>query len=175
MIPDDAIEFDTPRLLVRRLHAGDVDAMHAVYGDAGAMRWVGDGEPLSRAACEDWVAVSGRNYRLRGYGMFAVTDRATGEVVGFCGLVHPGGQDEAEVKYAFRRGCWGRGYASEVVSALLLHGARRHGLRSVIATVAPDNAASQRVLAKAGMARGALRDNADGTRTQLFEWVPPPG
>jgi hypothetical protein len=75
----------------------------------------------------------------------------------------------------FRRGCWGRGYASEVVSSLLPHGARQHGLLRVIATVAPDNAASQRVLAKAGMARGALRDNADGTRTQLFAWVPPPG
>jgi RimJ/RimL family protein N-acetyltransferase len=174
MIPEDAIEFDTPRLVVRRLGIRDVDAMHAVYGDADAMRWVGDGEPLSHAVCGEWVAVTERNYRLRGYGMFAVVERATGEVVGFCGLVHPGGQPEAEVKYAFCRGCWGRGYASEVVSALLAHGAHRHGLRRVIATVAPDNAASQRVLAKAGMARGALRDNADGSRTQLFAWVPPP-
>ena len=30
--------------------------------------------------------------------------------------------------------------------------------------------ASQRVLAKAGMERGALRENDDGSKTQLFHW-----
>jgi hypothetical protein len=36
--------YETPRLRVRTLTADDVDAQHAVYGDADAMRWVGEGE-----------------------------------------------------------------------------------------------------------------------------------
>ena len=42
----------------------------------------------------------------------------------------------------------------------------------VIATTAPENEPSQRVLLKAGMQRAALRANDDGTFTQLFVWHP---
>jgi hypothetical protein len=42
--------------------------MFAVYGDAGAMRWVGDGRPLDRDRCVRWIDVTHRNYELHGYG-----------------------------------------------------------------------------------------------------------
>ena len=71
------------------------------------------------------------------------------------------------------RAVWGRGLATEAARALLGYGAAAHGLQRIIATVAPDNQASQRVLAKAGMQRGALRHDEDGTDTQLFHWRPP--
>jgi RimJ/RimL family protein N-acetyltransferase len=90
--------------------------------------------------------------------------------VGFCGLVHPGGQPEPEIKYAFLRPHWGKGLATEAVSALIAYGAGCHGLRHIIATVAPGNAASQRVLQKAGMRPGATRDNGDGSITLVYEW-----
>jgi ribosomal protein S18 acetylase RimI-like enzyme len=47
-----------------------------------------------------------------------------------------------------------------------------HGLREIVATVAPENAASQRVLLKAGMQEGGRRRNADGTHTLCFSWRP---
>jgi RimJ/RimL family protein N-acetyltransferase len=130
---------ETERLGVRRLGPGDADALHDVYGDAEAMRWVGDGRPLDRAGCERWVEVTERNYRTRGYGMYALVDRATGEVVGFAGLVHPDGQPEAELKYALRRAHWGRGLATEAAAALLRHAAESLGIARVIATVAPEH------------------------------------
>lgn len=165
--------FETARLRCRRWIDSDLAALLAVYGDADAMRWVGDGQPLSRAGCEAWLDVTTSNYRTRGYGMFALEDRTSGEVVGFCGLVHPGGQVDVEIKYALSRPTWGRGLATEAVRALLAHGASAHGLTHVIATVAPGNLASQRVLEKAGMARGPLRRNGDGSQTQLFAWTAP--
>jgi RimJ/RimL family protein N-acetyltransferase len=168
--PARAVVFETERLLARRLDGGDVEALLAVYGDADAMRWVGDGEPITREGCERWVEVTEANYARRGYGMFALQDKATGRVVGFCGIVHPGGQPEAEVKYAFLRSHWGRGLATEAVRALLRHGAEVHRLTHIIATTAPENAASHRVLLKAGLRRGALRRNDDGSHTQLFAW-----
>lgn len=45
---DEAV-FATPRLRGRRLVPADVDALLDVYGDAAAMRWVGDGQPLDSA------------------------------------------------------------------------------------------------------------------------------
>ena len=167
------VAFETPRLVARRLEPADREPMLAVYGDAEAMRWVGDGTPLTPEECERWLAVTAENYLRRGYGMFALVERASGEVVGFCGLVHFNGRVEPEIKYALRRSAWGRGLATEAARALLDYGASAHGLQSVIATVDPDNHASQRVLAKAGMQRGALRNDEDGSQTQLFHWHPP--
>lgn len=167
--------FETARLVARRLEPQDVDALFAVYGDAGGMRWVGDGRPITRAQCVAWLAVTENNYRVRGYGMFALAGRDDGRVVGFCGLVHPGGQIEAEIKYALERRYWGRGLATEAVAAMLAYAAKEVGLARVIATTAPENAASHRVLLKAGMVREALRRNDDGSWSQDFGWTPPPG
>jgi len=164
--------FETPRLRARGLVPGDVEALLQVYGDADAMRWVGDGQPLDRADCERWVGVTQRNYANRGYGMFTLIDRHGGAVLGFCGLVHPGGQQEAELKYALARTAWGRGLATEAAAAMLQTGDRRFGLRHIIATVAPAHVASQRVLLKAGMRFGAFRPGEGCEAAQCFDWWP---
>lgn len=162
--------FETTRLVARHLQLDDLAPMFAVYGDADAMRWVGDGEPITYQGCVKWLEVTEKNYRVRGYGMFALLGRETGEVVGFCGLVHPDGQVDAEIKYALKRSCWGCGLATEAASAMLAYAAREHGLAEIIATTAPQNIASHRVLLKAGMRRAELRDDGDGTFTQVFRW-----
>lgn len=167
-----AIVFESGRLIGRRLVADDLAAMLAVYGDADAMRWVGDGQPITRRQCAEWLEVTERNYRQRGYGMFALVERGTGQVVGFCGLVHPGRQDEAEIKYALDRRYWGRGLATEAAAAVLAFAAGTLGLARVIATTAPENTASHNVLRKAGMVCEGIRANDDGSRTQVFGWRP---
>ena len=63
--------------------------------------------------------------------------------------------------------------ASEVVDGNRLFDAiaaaiREHGIPKVIATAAPDNHASHRVLLKAGMSPAGTRTNADGSQTKLF-------
>lgn len=162
--------FETARLRVREIERADADAMYAVYGDADAMRWVDDGQPIDRAECERWIEITLRNYATRGYGMSVLVERASGEVIGFCGLVHPGGQAEAEIKYALRRAWWGRGFATEAVTGMLRYGASEMGLTHVISTVADEHTVSQRVLAKAGLRLVETRPEGDGSATQVLEW-----
>ena len=166
--------FQTERLQCRLLDSADGEALFAVYSDPEAMRWVGDAQPITPLQCVEWLKVTETNYEKRGYGMFALVDRATSEVVGFAGLVHPGGQAEVEVKYAFLKSHWGLGLASEAVPALLAFGAAEHGLDLVIATVAPENRASLRVLEKAGMTYRERREHPDG-ETLVYEWRKPHG
>ena len=163
-------EFETERLLVRRWRDSDLPALLAVYGDAEAMRWVGEGRAITREECVQWLAVTRSNYDKRGYGMFAIEERSSPGAVGFCGIVHPGGQPEPEVKYALHRSRWGRGLATEAVTGLVAYAASTHKLAFIIATASSQNTASHRVLLKAGMQRGDLRANDDGTHTQLFYW-----
>lgn len=171
MITLDLKLFHTERLQVRPLHDVDLDALCAVYGDADAMRWVGDAQPLSRERCIEWLAVTRRNYSTRGYGMATLLLRDSAEVVGFCGLVHPGGQREAEIKYALRGEFWNQGYATEAARGMLDYGSRAFGLRKVIATAATVNVASHRVLLKAGLTRVEIRQNEDGSATDVFAWM----
>jgi RimJ/RimL family protein N-acetyltransferase len=91
-------------------------------------------------------------------------------VIGFCGIVHPGNQPEAEIKYALLRSHWGQGLATEAVRGMLAYGLRELGLREVIATTSPENAASHRVLLKAGMQESWMRRNEDGSLTRVFAW-----
>lgn len=166
-----AVVFETQRLVCRHIVPGDAQAMFVVYSDVDAMRWVGDGSVLSLAQCRDWIAITQRNYANKGYGMFALECLSSGAVIGFCGIVHPGGQPEAEIKYALQRNRWGEGIATEAVRALLA-AAPALGVQRLIATVAPENLASQAVLRKTGMERGELRINEDGSAIQLFSCSP---
>ncbi|ALO45741.1 GNAT family N-acetyltransferase [Pseudohongiella spirulinae] len=160
--------FETERLCVRRWRESDLPAIFAVYSDAEAMRWVGDGSPITEEGCRQWMQITQNNYVTRGYGMCTVELKGSREIIGFCGIVHPGGQPEAEIKYAFMRSVWGQGFATEAATALLEYAFASLGIHYVIATTAPENAASHRVLLKAGMQRGELQDNEDGTQTQVF-------
>jgi RimJ/RimL family protein N-acetyltransferase len=173
--PDGRVIFETPRLIGRHLVADDADAMFAVYGDAGAMRWVGDGNPLERERCVRWIDVTHRNYERYGYGMTALLDRTTRDPVGFIGLVHPNGHPDAEIKYALRRACWGRGLATEAAIGMMAYAASVLRLDRVIATAAPEHGVSHRVLLKAGLQLNGLRHNADGSQTQMFVWRAAPG
>jgi ribosomal-protein-alanine N-acetyltransferase len=168
-----SIIFQSERLLCRRWIPEDFAPLLAVYSDPVAMQWVGAGEPITRHQCEEWFKVTEANYVSRGYGMFALADRESGCVVGFAGLVHPGGQVEPEIKYAFLRSRWGSGLASEVVPRLLAYGARAHALRRIIATVALENLASQRVLTKSGMLLAERRYNESTSTTLVFHWHAP--
>ncbi len=167
--------FGTARTVVRRLAVADAAAMHAVYGDAEAMRYVDDGAPLPLAECERWIRVTERNVRERGYGMAAVVARDAPEAppIGFCGLVHPNGQVEAELKYALHRSVWGRGYGREVAAGMLVYGLGPLRLPTVIATVDEEHAASRRILEAIGMRVRGVRE-VGGRGVVTYEAGPPP-
>src|SRR5690606_35032210 len=146
--------FTTQRLRARRWRDSDLEPLLVVYGDVDAMRWVGDGSPLPPDGAEKWLEITKANYVKRGYGMFALEDAMSGSVIGFIGIVHPGGQSEAEVKYALAREHWGQGLATEALRGAVAYAASTYGLTHIIATTAPENIASHRVLLKSGFARG---------------------
>lgn len=170
--------FETERLAVRSMQPLDEGNLWAVYGDPEAMRYVHDGQPIPREDCARWVEVTARNVEQRGYGMSAIELRElqggdTNPVIGFCGLVHPGGQPEVELKYALLKEHWGQGLATEAARGLLAWGAERFGIDAVIATTAPRNVGSHRVLAKCGFERGELRVEDDSEQVLVFRWRRP--
>jgi ribosomal-protein-alanine N-acetyltransferase len=84
--------------------------------------------------------------------VWAVVDKASGALVGQCGLNRlPDGSD-VELLYALARAEWGRGLATEAGRAALEHGFQSVGLRRIVAVTRPEHAASRRVMERLGMA-----------------------
>jgi RimJ/RimL family protein N-acetyltransferase/catechol 2,3-dioxygenase-like lactoylglutathione lyase family enzyme len=137
--------FETERLWLRPMEAGDGDDLHAVRGDPDAMRWWYAGTSpsveVTREETAD-MATWGTQW------VFGAHGDAT--VLGYAGF-HGLGRDEGcGFGYLLRRDHWGRGLAVEASRALLDHGFRRVGIRHAELWIDPGNRQSQRVAAKLG-------------------------
>jgi RimJ/RimL family protein N-acetyltransferase len=96
------------------------------------------------------------NYEL------AITIKATGELVGGCGinLTRPV-RKEGVIGYCLNKAHWGKGYGTEAARALLGFGFARLALHRIFALCDPQNIGSNRVLEKAGMTlEGRLREDS---------------
>ncbi len=96
-------------------------------------------------------------------GLLAVELKATGDVLGYCGLIDSGrGEDEPELAYELLRRCWGHGYATEA-SLAVLDWARSSGHQRLWASVWDWNTASRGVLAKLGFTEADREETVHGT------------
>lgn len=152
--------FETSRLICRKWTKRDLEAIQAVYSDADAMRFVGDGKPLTSQQCRQWLNITLNNYQTRGYGMYALDLKEQNLTVGFAGFVHPDNQNLPELKYAFKREYWGLGLATEVARVLVEYGQTNLGIDKIIATVDVDHQVSQRILVTVGFRQVAERFDA---------------
>ena len=143
----------TQRLILRHFRSADAVAMERVLGDAFVMRF-GEG-PQTADRVRFWIRreVTDR-YRTWGFGKWAVVERGSGDVIGYCGLarindrVLPG---EVEIGYRLARAHWGKGYATEAARAVVAHAFGTLELPRVIAVIDPENVPSLRVAEKLGM------------------------
>src|SRR5262245_38783869 len=160
-----SVVLETKRLLLRCFTEADADALFRMESDPDVLRYVG------RRPLPD---VDAYRHKIRsvflplydkpgGYGAWAIIEKASGEWVGGCNL-RPGleansaaelgyGPEDVELGYGLRKPSWGRGYATEVVGALLRKAFTEMGAACVVACVTDENAASVRVLEKAGLRR----------------------
>jgi RimJ/RimL family protein N-acetyltransferase len=143
-------ELETGRLLLRGLRPEDLDAYAAMYADPDVMHFLEDGRPLDRAAAWRSMAVHLGHWSLRGYGQWALVERATGEFVGRAGLWQPDGWPGLEVGWVLGRRHWGRGYATEAGHAAIAHAFDALGAVRVISLIRPENDSSIRVAERLG-------------------------
>jgi RimJ/RimL family protein N-acetyltransferase len=75
----------TRRLVLREMTNADLDDVAALLGDPEVMRYYP--APKSRGEAQAWIDRNQRLYRERGFGLWAIVLRATGEFAGDCGLI----------------------------------------------------------------------------------------
>ena len=144
------VTLQTDRLILRRLRESDFDAYAEMCADPEVMRYLGDGQPLTRPLAWRNLAMMVGHWSLRGYGLWAVEERSSGVLVGRIGFWNPEGWPGFELGWTLRRSFWGRGYATEAARAALEFAFTRLGQARVISLIHPQNAASIRVALRLG-------------------------
>jgi RimJ/RimL family protein N-acetyltransferase len=146
---------ETDRLILRGPREADVEAMVAIWQDPVVMAYF-HGKPLTRQ--DIWARfLKGLGlWALRGFGLFAIEERATGAYIGTAGAFEvkremiPRIEDMPEVGWTLAARFHGKGYATEAVRAALAWTDEKLGHPEMFCIVAPANEASVRVAEKCG-------------------------
>lgn len=142
------ITLETERLILRPFRDADLDAWAAIVADPEVMRFM-DG-PRDRARAWRDMAFCLGHWALRGYGLWAVEEKARGALIGRIGLIDPEGWPGLELGWLVARSHWGRGLATEGARAALAHTFETLDAGHVISLIMPDNGPSIRVAEKLG-------------------------
>ncbi len=157
---------ETERLILRPFKHADWSALHAHYADPACTRFT-FGRALSEA--ESWRAMASMagHWALRGYGPYALEEKASGAVIGAAGLWYPNDWPEPEIKWALSRAFWGRGLASEAVRAVQTMALREAPELPLISFINAQNSASIRLALAVG-ATLELEREFRGSPWQLY-------
>ncbi|MFF5899621.1 GNAT family N-acetyltransferase [Streptomyces argenteolus] len=165
---------ETPRVILRRWRVDDVVPMAAFHADPEVMRWIGDGGVRDEEQTRLGIEAMEREWETRGFGLFAVEIRSTGELAGFTGLSVPQYMPEllpaTEVGWRLGRAHWGQGLATEAAAAAVRFGFEHCGVDRIVGVAQLGNDASGRIMTKLGMR--PVRESVDpscGRRVRVFE------
>ncbi len=144
--------FETERLLLREYVADDAEAFFRLNADPEVLRYLPDQALVdvdqARRTLVDYPMA---DYRKHGFGRCACILKSAGENIGFAGLKYLDELGVVDVAYRLMPAYWGRGLATEAAIASIQFGFNQLGLQRIVGMVMPENAASIRVLEKAGL------------------------
>ena len=148
---------ETERLVLRLFTPDDVQAMYDLNSDPEVTRYA-EAAPVRdlQEAREKLQSGPLADYAKYGYGRFAVEDRDTGEVIGFCGIKYIPEIGLPEIGYRLKRSYWGRGLCTEAARACVDFARDDLKIGKLVALIMPENIASIRVAEKLGMKKGPL-------------------
>ena len=142
---------ETERLALRELDQSDFAALRAILQDEQVM--YAYEHAFTNLEVQAWLDRQRDRYAKDGFGLWAMVEKATGEMMGQCGLTLQdwGERQVPEIGYHLRRDRWHRGYASEAAAACRDHAFHVLGFREVYSIIRDSNLPSQRVALRTGM------------------------
>ena len=149
----------TRRLVLRGFLEADREPFARMNADPEVMRHLQG--PMSRERSDAFVRRIGACWAERGYGLWALERRDSGEFLGYTGLwpadVLPSGP-AVEVGWRLARPAWGHGFATEAATEALRLAFTDVGLDEVVSFTPAVNTASLGVMRRIGLRRDPGRD-----------------
>ncbi len=142
------IILETDRLTLREFMANDGEQLYALNVDPEVIRYTGDRSFSSIAQAEAFIR-DYPDYRLNGFGRWAIVLKRTNRFIGWCGLKL---NEESYVDLGFRlfQYEWRKGYGTEAAKATLDYGFNTLLMKEVIGRTSQKNLGSIKILEKLG-------------------------
>ena len=144
--------FETPRLHFKITSAGDVEHLQCCLN----AREISDAiyfipHPYTHEHAKDWIAKAQSGFTDKTQWLFSVYLKENGTYIGSINI-HQDKDDaaKAEIGYWLSPSHWRKGYGSEMLFAAIENGFNILEFKTLFATVALDNEASQKMLEKHG-------------------------
>lgn len=165
-------QIETARLRLTAFGDRHFEAYASMLADASSTRFVGDGQPLDRMNAWRSMAMLLGHWALRGYGMWAVELKHSGQFIGRVGLHNPEGWPDMELGWMLLPEQRGHGYATEAGRAALDFAFARVKALRAISLIRIDNNASERVARRLGGRQATTIDFLGGA-TLVYVYHPP--
>jgi RimJ/RimL family protein N-acetyltransferase len=170
------VDVVTRRLSLRRLDDDDLDALAAIFADADVWRFEYD-RGLTRAETASFLDRQLKLWHDHGFGGCGVRDLATSELLGVVGMavptVLPDLLPPVTVGWRFAPTAWGKGYATEAVTAVLDQAFTTMALERVGCVTSAENQRSVALAERLGMrlvtTAPVQRDDGGAARAALYE------
>ncbi len=124
---------------------------HKIYGDKEVTKFT-TGRVFNK---DETKAFFHKKFAFEGLLGFApIIEKATNEIIGHGGILkfnYYNNPNDYEFGYIFQKPSWGLGYATEIALGQIETIKKHFPASTVLATVHPENIASQKVLKKVGM------------------------
>lgn len=151
---------ETERLILRSWKAEDLASFAAMNSDRRVMRYFP--AILSADETEAFYDRIQDEFAAKGWGLYAVELKSTGEFIGYVGLHEIGFEADfapgVEIGWRLAAAHHNRGYATEAAKAVMTL-ARQSGIARLYSFTAKINAPSERVMQKIGMVKAAEFDH----------------
>lgn len=139
---------ETPRLVLKVPSLQEFEPWCAYMADEDAAQYIGKAQPPSMV----WrsICTMAGAWRLEGFAMFSVFEKATGRWVGRLGPWRPHQWPGNEVGWGVIRETWGKGYAFEGSVAAMDFAVDVLGWSDIIHSIHPNNVNSQKLAMRLG-------------------------
>lgn len=142
----------TERLVLRAFKESDLDPFAEIVADQEVIRYATyGGEALTRSQAWNWLCYMLGHWHLRGFGIWAVEDRRSGELLGRIGLQYLDWFEDVELVWMLKQSAWGQGLASEGARAAIDFGFNKLLLPRLTAVIHTVNQPSMRLAERLGM------------------------
>jgi len=148
--------FETERLTIRKLSKDDSLAWKEFFRETDYFEYIGLDPSVSASEHLDgWMDRQFTRYKNNEYGLLALVDKISGELVGQCGIITMNviKDDELEIGYHILKKYWGKGYATEAATFFRDYIFLERLANSVIAVININNDISQTVAMNLGMSK----------------------
>ena len=152
MIYTEIADINTYRLKLRKLTNGDAKEFYKFAGDERVSKYMNWIPHSSIIDSKKSIEKSIENYEKGKYYRWGISLQEDGSLIGIIQLLaFDDSRNSCSFAYMLNYDCWGRGYGSEVVAAVINFAFEKMLVRIIEADVFSENKASAAVMKKCGM------------------------